>query len=124
VVFTGFIDNQRMLSALYRGSDVLVHASEFEPWGLVINEAAAAGMAMVVTDVTGAAAELVQEGENGRLFEANDQQGLNDALLDVSSPDRIDRIKAANEPIIREWRSAGDPVKGLRRALSSCGVIK
>lgn len=124
VVFTGFVDNQRLISAIYRASDVLVHPSEFEPWGLVINEAAAAGMAMVTTDVVGAAAELVKDGVNGRLFKPLDQKGLEKALWDVTAKERIDLMKGANEPIIREWRSAGDPVAGLRRALVDCGLLE
>src|SRR5262249_3830252 len=42
VIFTGFLEEQWMVSAIYRASDVLCIPSVFEPWALVVNEAAAA----------------------------------------------------------------------------------
>ena len=44
---------------MYRSCDVLVIPSDYEPWALVVNEAAAAGLAIVASNVVGAAAELV-----------------------------------------------------------------
>ena len=44
VKFLGFMDDQKTISAIYRASDVLVLPSDYEPWALVINEAAAAGI--------------------------------------------------------------------------------
>lgn len=66
VTFTGFLQMPEV-RCCYHLSDVLVHPSSFEPWALVINEAAAAGMAIIATDITGAAVELVRNGVNGYL---------------------------------------------------------
>ena len=46
VRWTGFFPNQKEVSAVYHLSDVLVLPSDYEPWALVINEAAAAGLAV------------------------------------------------------------------------------
>src|SRR4029079_1075716 len=110
------------LSAIYRGSDVLVLPSQYEPWALVINEAAAAGMAIVSSGVVGASAELVRDGVNGRLFPPDDLEALTECLLDVTGPDRITGMQAASPIILEEWRRLGDPIDGLRKALSSAGV--
>ena len=123
VLFTGFLDEQWMVSAIYRMADVLCLPSDYEPWALVVNEAAAAGMAIVASDVVGAAAELVRDGVNGRVFPAGDLMALTEALLDVTAPDRIDNMRAASETILADWRDRGDPVNGLRQALKFAKVI-
>jgi len=123
LIWTGFLDNQADISAIYRASDVLVLPSDFEPWALVINEAVAAGMAVVASDVVGAAAELVRDRENGRIFPAGNVNALAQCLLDVTDTENTDRYKAAAAPILAEWRRVGDPVQGLRQALVACGVL-
>src|SRR3954467_13823779 len=84
-IWTGFLDDQATVSALYRLSDVLVLPSDYEPWALVVNEATAAGMAIVASDVVGATPELVRDRMNGRLFPRGSLPALNEALMDVTS---------------------------------------
>ena len=55
---TGFV-NQSELPTYYHAADILVLPSEAEPWGLVVNEAMAAGVLPVVSDRVGAAPDLV-----------------------------------------------------------------
>ncbi|MDB5321969.1 MAG: glycosyl transferase, group 1 [Phycisphaerales bacterium] len=123
VTWTGFLDDPKTVTTLYRIGDILVLPSDAEPWAVVINEAAAAGLAIVASDVVGAAAELVRDGVNGRIFPAGDAAALRAALLDITRPDRIDTAKAASAAILADWRRRGDPVQGLRRALESTGVL-
>lgn len=123
ITWTGFLDDQATISALYRASDVLVLPSDYEPWALVINEGAAAGLAMVSSDVVGAAAELLRDGANGRLFRAGDKQSLLSGLLAVTEPLSLQPMKAASLQILSEWRTTRDPVAGFRSALKACGVI-
>ena len=47
---------------------------------MVLNEAAAAGLPLVATDGVGAARELVEDGVNGFLVPAGDEEALRDAL--------------------------------------------
>jgi len=124
VVFTGFINDQATVSALYRACDVLVLPSDFEPWALVVNEAAAAGLAIVATDMVGAAVELVRDGINGFIFPAGDLQKLADRLLEVTDESQIELLKANSAGVLNDWRATADPVNGLRQALRSCGVVR
>jgi glycosyltransferase involved in cell wall biosynthesis len=124
VTWTGFLDDQRTVSALYRGSDVLLLPSDNEPWAVVVNEAAAAGLAIVASDVVGAAAELVRDGVNGAVFRRSDLHHLVERLLDVTSQDRIELMKSASEGVLRDWQNRADPVHGLREALRFVGVIR
>jgi glycosyltransferase involved in cell wall biosynthesis len=123
VVWTGFVNDQKILAALYRASDVLVLPSDYEPWAVVINEAAAAGLAIVASNVVGAAAELVREGVNGHLFKVGDLADLTRCLLDATDPNKIDAMKSASAMVLADWRKRADPVQGLRDALAACGVI-
>lgn len=54
----GFV-NQGELPSVYAAADLLVLPSRFEPWGLVVNEALAAGCPVVASDRVGAAYDLV-----------------------------------------------------------------
>ena len=47
------------LPALYASASVFVLPSAFEPWGLVINEALAAGLACIASDAVGALPDLL-----------------------------------------------------------------
>src|SRR5207244_3025893 len=59
VKVTGF-RNQTELPRAYAAADVLVLPSEFEPWGLVVNEALNFGLAVIASDRVGAAPDLVR----------------------------------------------------------------
>jgi glycosyltransferase involved in cell wall biosynthesis len=121
-IWTGFVDEQRRVTAVYKACDVLCLPSIFEPWALVINEAAAAGLAMVSSDVVGAAIEIVRDGQNGFIFRSGDLDALADALLKVTHPDDIDRYKAGSATVLADWRTTTDPVDGYRKLLLSAGL--
>jgi glycosyltransferase involved in cell wall biosynthesis len=123
VHWLGFFDDQATISALYRAADVLVLASDKDAWASVINEGLAAGLAAVASDVVGAAAELVRDGVNGRVFPAGDLAALTACLRDVTAPEKYTAYKAAAAAVLAEWRRRADPVDGLRAALTSVGVL-
>ncbi len=122
VVFTGFIGDQTEISALYRAAHVFVLASNYEPWGVVVNEAAAAGLAMVCSDVVGAAAELVRDGINGRTFPSGNLEALTAAVRETADAKNLERYRAGSATVLAEWRREGDPVAGMRAALRYAGV--
>lgn len=122
VVWTGFLGEQSRISAIYRASHVLVCPSDLEPWGVVVNEAAAAGLAIVASHVVGAAAELVEDGVNGFLFEAGNRAALAERLERAMSPGQTERLRAGSAEVLARWRERGDPVQGIRKALNWAGV--
>ena len=62
-----------------------------DPWGLVVNEAMACGLPVVVTEVAGCVADLVRDGENGYVVGAHDPENLSrvmERLLNVPEVQR------------------------------------
>ena len=64
VQFLGFAQ-QHELPARYAAARVFLFPTSWDPWGVVANEACAAGVPVVVTPEAGSAGELVQHGLNG-----------------------------------------------------------
>lgn len=120
--FLGFLDGERV-AAIYRSSDVLALASDYEPWALVVNEACCAGMAIVASDRVGAAYELVTEG-NGRMFRSGDLAGLTEALRHVTDTASLGPMREASRRTIGRWRREHDAVEALRSALRETGVLR
>lgn len=67
VVLAGF-RNQKEMRSYYAASDLLIVPSEFETWGLVVNEAFCAELPAVVTQTCGCAHDLVLNGETGFVY--------------------------------------------------------
>lgn len=123
VIWTGFINDHRQLAALYAIADVLVLPSEYEPWGVVVTEAAVR-LALVTSSVVGAAADVLRDGVNGKVFENRNLPSLIEALHNVTDETRIDNFKVASPRVLAEWRQYSDPVEGLRRALTSASALR
>src|SRR5207245_7599939 len=64
VRFLGFV-NQRQLPSVYAAADFLVLPSEYEPFGVVVNEAFSCGLPAIVSEACGSAGDLVRNGETG-----------------------------------------------------------
>ncbi len=128
VHWLGFEGDPAALGAVYRACDVLVLPSDYDAWGLVVNEALANGLAVVTSHVVGAAAHLVRQGEpgagaNGRTFQRGDAASLAAALADVTDPARVDAFKANSPKVLAEYRALADPVAGMSRALAWVGLL-
>lgn len=122
VTWTGFLQVEDT-ACCYRQCAVLVHPSEYEPWAVVINEAIASGLAVVASNVIGAAAELVRHGTNGLLVQPRNVESLVDALLRVTTPNAAETMRAQAPAILKQWRTAADPVAGVRQALKHFNLI-
>jgi glycosyltransferase involved in cell wall biosynthesis len=87
VSIAGFV-NQRELPDWYAAADALVLPSDSrETWGLVVNEAMAAGLPVVVSDAAGCSVDLVRHGENGFTYPCGDVDALADRLQRIASLD-------------------------------------
>jgi glycosyltransferase involved in cell wall biosynthesis len=93
ITFDGFSDR---VPEVLAQSDLLIHTCPSESFGLVIVEAMAAGIPVLVPDQGGAAA-LVESGISGQHFRANDAHALAEALkqLTQATPDALNQMVAA-----------------------------
>ncbi len=82
--FLGF-KNQGDMPRVYAMSDILVLPSDHEPWGVVLNEAMACGLPVVVSDRVGAAGEprFLQHRRNGIVYPVGDIQALAEGLAEL-----------------------------------------
>jgi glycosyltransferase involved in cell wall biosynthesis len=71
VQFAGFL-NQTEIARAYAAADLLVVPSASETWGLVVNEAMACGLPVVVSDRVGCARDLVLPGVTGEIVPVGD----------------------------------------------------
>src|SRR6185369_15110785 len=84
-----------------------VLASTSETWGLVVNEAMASGLPVIVSRRCGCARDLVAEGRNGFTFDPFDVESLTRQLQRMAAPD-TDRaaMSRASREIIAHWTPA------------------
>lgn len=122
VKWLGFLQFDQTIQC-YHSCDVLVLPSDFEPWALVINEAVASGLAVVATEVVGAAVELVRHQTNGLIVPPRQVGAMAGALLDITQPERCAAMRAAAPEVLAQWRLAADPVDGVRQAMRHFGLI-
>ena len=112
-------DDVQLLDA-YLSHSIFVFPSYFEPWGLALMEAAAAGMA-IVTTCTGGPADLFQDRKNALLVPVLDADALTDAVCKLLSSPRL-RVhlgeNAQEDAKHFTWRAAAESHLGAyERAL-------
>jgi glycosyltransferase involved in cell wall biosynthesis len=80
IVFSGSIPFAERTEPFGR-SDVFIHPARHDGWGVVIQEALSAGLPVIATRQTGAAYDLLEEGKNGFLVEADDEDALYERIV-------------------------------------------
>ena len=111
--------NQSELPAIYAAADVLVLPSDRqETWGLVINEAMAAGLPVIASDAVGCVPDLITPGERGDRFPPGDIDALAAALRALlDDPTRGPRMSAGASARVSEY-SAARAAAGVMEAVS------
>jgi glycosyltransferase involved in cell wall biosynthesis len=106
-------------AAYYGLAGAFVHPATIEPWGLVINEAMAAGLPVLASISVGATEDLVTDGVTGFTFDPHNRQSMTAALQRISAPD-TDRLGMGENSIerIASW-SPECFAGGLWRAVAS-----
>jgi glycosyltransferase involved in cell wall biosynthesis len=82
VIFPGFLQKVD-LPPLYALAEALVLPTHSDTWGLVVNEALACGLPVIVSDVAGCVADLARDGDNGYVVRARDVDGLSHAMRNL-----------------------------------------
>ncbi|AAK79029.1 glycosyltransferase involved in cell wall biosynthesis [Clostridium acetobutylicum] len=86
-LFTGYMDNKTK-KKFYRVASVAVFPSLYEPFGIVLLEAMAAGCPAVVSD-TGGFGEIIQHRSNGMKMINSSVESLKDNVLEILKNDSL-----------------------------------
>ena len=89
---------------VYAAADVFALLSTRETWGVVVNEAAASGLPLVLSNRVGAAYDLLRDGENGFLVSSGDVGATGDAFARLAAdPGLRTRAGERSRELVRGW---------------------
>jgi glycosyltransferase involved in cell wall biosynthesis len=114
----GFVQPSE-LEPLIAQAGVFVLPSRFEPWGVVVQEFAAAGFPLVLSDAVGAGGTFLQESKNGFIFPKENKAALKETLKKVLSLKNDELAAMANQSHNLAQRiSPGSWVETLNKILN------
>jgi len=89
------------LPTFYQNARCFILPSSVEQWGLVVNEAMAAGCPVLVSERAGCVPELVRKGENGFTFDPTSPRALAEKMFTLhQNPEILDRFGAKSMEIV------------------------
>lgn len=99
----GFVQPSN-LPDLMQNTRALILPSLWESWGVVIHEAAAAGLAIIASQRCGAVPAFVRDGVNGFIIQPN-PLAIRDAMLKISnySSDKLESFSLASRTLADLW---------------------
>lgn len=98
VVFLGAVNNSD-IPTYFNNSVAFVLPSLSESWGLVVNEAMAAGLPILISNKINASNALLQEGVNGYGFEPSDIENIAEKITKFIELDLKDKIKMSDSSL-------------------------
>lgn len=117
VTFHGFA-TQRDLPSLYQSAKVFLFPTEADVWGVVANEACAAGLPVIVSPYAGVADELVVDGKNGYVREL-DIEHWADAAATLLSNDALREAYGQRSRMMVEAYNFDQAAQGIIDAVSA-----
>jgi len=118
-VFPGFV-NTGSIAKYYSLADVLVLPSASETWGLVVNEAMACGVPVVVSSEVGCAPDLVRPGETGMVYSVGDTDEMATSIKTVLDLNVYHSLKSDLKRVIDEY----SPENAARGMLDAVNTLK
>jgi 1,2-diacylglycerol 3-alpha-glucosyltransferase len=93
------------LRSCYADAFCLILPSLTDQWGLVVNEAMAAGLPVAVSANCGCASDLIVESQNGFIFDPFKTEDMKGVLVKADSLDEIEwrRMGDTSRHIIKKW---------------------
>lgn len=121
VVFVGF-QNQTSMPAFYKMTDLVVLPSIRDTWGLVVNEALASGIPVVVSDRVGCAPDLVAGRAYGRVFRHDSASDLAEKISSLPATRR--GLRAVGSSAVNVTRAFRAEAVAERLAALVVGISK
>jgi glycosyltransferase involved in cell wall biosynthesis len=98
------------LPALYAAADIYVLPTLADEWGVVVNEAMAAGLPVLGSCHSQAVEELVAEGETGWRFNPDNDDSVYDSIDRALRVSREDRLRMGTAACARVFQLTPDIV--------------
>jgi glycosyltransferase involved in cell wall biosynthesis len=114
IQFPGFIHRDELVR-FYTFAEALVFPTHSDVWGLAVNEAMSCGLPVIVTNVAGCTADLVQNGVNGFIAPSRDASQLATAMTRLAGDSSVRAEMGA-----RSWQR----IQAYSPAAWSDGVVK
>jgi glycosyltransferase involved in cell wall biosynthesis len=93
--FAGFTHREQ-LAAYYALAEMFILPTHTDTWGLVVNEAMACGLPIILTSAAGCGPDLVKENWNGLTVPAMDAPALSSAMNILATRPEVCRLMGAN----------------------------
>lgn len=113
---------QRELPSLYKSARIFLFPTHADVWGVVANEACAAGLPVIVTPYAGVAGELVIDGENGFVCDLDADLWAERAASLLAQADLRERFSRRSLDLVREYtfdNAAAGVIDACRFALAA-----
>jgi len=121
VKFAGFVQRDQ-LATYYALAEMLILPTYSDPWGLVVNEAMACGLPVIVSSVAGCAADLVKENWNGLLVQPRGASSLMAAMQTIAGNATLSTSMGANSAQLISSYSPAEWSCGISRMVDAVGV--
>jgi glycosyltransferase involved in cell wall biosynthesis len=119
VILAGFKSYDH-LPSFYGLADAFAHVALTEQWGLVVNEAAASGLPLIVSETCGAGAVLVEPGRNGWRIDPQDPASISRVLIELFVTTQEQRFAMGAES--RKIASAWGPMRFAEGLGNACNA--
>lgn len=104
--YRGFLPPED-LPAEFARADLFVLPSRHDGWGVVVNQALAAGLPLLASDAVGAAHDLIVDGRNGRIIPSGDSDALARVLGELlADPTQLAAMGARSRRMADSWTPA------------------
>jgi len=122
VLLPGFV-NQTGLAKYFRASDAFILPSQFDTWGVVVNEAMHFGLPCFISEAVGCGRDLVESGCTGEVFTHGDINHL-EAMVkrNLDAPDELQRMGESALARIQGYTTAR-AAQGIMDAIEYCASI-
>jgi len=119
--FAGFVQ-RNSLAMYYALAEMLILPTYSDTWGLVVNEAMACGLPVLVTRVAGCAADLVAQDSNGLLISPGEVPALSAAMEKLARNSELCASMGANSAQFISRYSPAAWTLGISCAIESEGA--
>jgi len=124
ISFPGFLHRED-LACMYALAEALILPTHSDTWGLVVNEAMACGLPVVVTSVAGCAIDLVNDGWNGYIVPLRDPEELRAAMGSLLQDSELrQKMSARSRERIRNYSPEACAQGLAAAALASTNLVQ